>query len=334
MAVNFATGVIEDNVSRTKAFAWQTTPQPEPRQRPERANQNVENMLTTWLLENKTEHWSQGLRFIQFMKNTSLHCGIKRSPYEAIFGNKPKIGLKTSNIPLEVTDSVTTEEDLGNVINSIHADNAEIERSHQSEIEIVTETEEVIEEQLKGVLAENHDNGQEISYPICSTCFNPVNEEGFDVGKPCSENIYSFCTRNKNIAMARKAAHDGLELQAKRMEVISDSTHPKPKIGSSVRIPVPDVDRGRGDARSVLAVVLEATEDGFYRLRTKEGVISKYYSRSEFSTCPANILKIKEVSKDREIPLRSVATAQSTGHGQGFKKCNCKGKCQSKKCAC
>lgn len=161
-----------------------------------------------------------------------------------------------------------------------------------------------------------------------------MNEEGFDVGKPCSENICSYCTRNRNIAMARKAAHDGLELQTKRMKVISDSTHPKPKIGSTVRIPVLEVDRGRGDARSVLAVVLEATEDGFYRLGTKEGVISKYYSHSEFITCPANILKIEEVSKDREIPLRSVATAQSTGHGQGFKKYNCKDKCQSKKCAC
>lgn len=104
----------------------------------ERANQDVENMLTTWMLENKTVHWSQGLRFIQFMKNTSLHSGIKRSPYEAIFGGKPKIGLKTSNIPLKAIDSVTTEEDLENVINSIHADiadNAEIEQSHQSDID-------------------------------------------------------------------------------------------------------------------------------------------------------------------------------------------------------
>nr|CAI5832451.1 unnamed protein product [Callosobruchus analis] len=108
------------------------------------------------------------------------------------------------------------------------------------------------------------------------------------------------------------------------MKVISDSTHAKAKSGSIVRIPVPDVDRGRGDTRSVLAVVLEATEDGFYRLGTKQGIISKYYSRSEFSACPANILKMEEIIQDREISLRSVATAQSAGHGQGLKKCSCK----------
>lgn len=322
----------------------------------ERANQDVENMLTTWMLENETEHWSQGLRFIQFMKNTSLHSGIKRSPYEAMFGGKPKIGLKTSNIPLEAMNSVTTEEDLENVIKSIRTDIAETEQVQSQEpvMDSVTAA-EVLEELLtsididstpseqsqlqqlpmnEDVQPQNDDHGQEVSYAICSICFEPTNSDASDVENTSPENICNFCSRKRNIANARKGAHDGLEVQAKRMKVISDNTYPKPKIGSTVRVPVPDVDRGRGDARSVLAVVLEATEDGFYRLGTKQGVISKYYSRSEFSTCPANILTIEDVSQDKEVPLRSVATAHSTGHGQGFKKCYCKTKCQSNKCAC
>ncbi|KAF2879050.1 hypothetical protein ILUMI_27144 [Ignelater luminosus] len=154
------------------------------------------------------------------------------------------------------------------------------------------------------------------------------NEEEYD------QEVLSVDQRNRNITDVRKSAYDGLQKQAKRMKVISDNAHPKPDIGSTVRIPVPDVDRGRGDARSILAVVLESTEDGFYRLGTKEGVIAKYYSRSEFSVCPANILTIDEVFKENELSLRSVARAQSTGHGQGFKKCSCKTKCDSKRCAC
>ncbi|KAF2893875.1 hypothetical protein ILUMI_12298 [Ignelater luminosus] len=129
------------------------------------------------------------------------------------------------------------------------------------------------------------------------------NEEEYD------QEVLSVDQRNRNITDARKSAYDGLQKQAKRMKVISDNAHPKPDIGSTVRIPVPDVDRGRGDARSILAVVLESTEDGFYRLGTKEGVIAKYYSRSEFSVCPANILTIDEVSKENELSLRSVARA-------------------------
>ncbi|XP_008181050.1 KRAB-A domain-containing protein 2-like [Acyrthosiphon pisum] len=54
----------------------------------ERANQDIENMIATWLQDNNTRRWSEGLKFIQFMKNRCLHHGIKCSPYEAMFGTK------------------------------------------------------------------------------------------------------------------------------------------------------------------------------------------------------------------------------------------------------
>nr|XP_022900464.1 uncharacterized protein LOC111413662 [Onthophagus taurus] len=264
-----------------------------------------------------------------------------------MFGDKPKIGLKTSNIPLEAMDSVTTEEDLENVINSILIENTETVQleTEQPALEgvltekdleevvtlVVTDNTQTGQSQLhqtattENVPLENNNNTQTLSYEICGSCFNPTNRDASHAESTSLENICNFCNRNRNIANARKGAYDGLQAQAKRMKLISDSTHPKPQIGSTVRIPVPDVDRGRGDARSVLAVVLEGT---------KLGVISKYYSRSEFSICPDNILKIEEITKDKEVSLRSVATSQSIGHGQGFNKCYCKTKCHSNKCAC
>ncbi|XP_060871301.1 KRAB-A domain-containing protein 2-like [Metopolophium dirhodum] len=51
-----------------------------------RANQDVENILATWLQDNKTKKWSEGIKFVQFIKNRSLHHGIKCSQYEAMFG--------------------------------------------------------------------------------------------------------------------------------------------------------------------------------------------------------------------------------------------------------
>ena len=60
----------------------------------ERANQDMENMLTTWIQDHKTSHWSHGLKFINLMKNSGLHSGIKRSPYEAMFGCPPMHGLR------------------------------------------------------------------------------------------------------------------------------------------------------------------------------------------------------------------------------------------------
>jgi transposase InsO family protein len=46
----------------------------------ERANQDVENMLATWMETNNTTKWSEGLRFVKAMKNRAYHEGTKCSP--------------------------------------------------------------------------------------------------------------------------------------------------------------------------------------------------------------------------------------------------------------
>jgi len=69
-------------------------------------------MLTTWMQTEKTSHWSQGLKFVQLMKNRALHSGIKMSPYKALFGRKVKVGLSTSNLPKEVINNLENEEQL------------------------------------------------------------------------------------------------------------------------------------------------------------------------------------------------------------------------------
>ncbi|XP_028040732.1 KRAB-A domain-containing protein 2-like isoform X1 [Bombyx mandarina] len=72
----------------------------------ERANQDIENMLTTWMQDNDNSHWSEGLRFVQLMKNRAMHAGIKQSPYEALFGCKVKVGLQ---LPNDFTQNFETE---------------------------------------------------------------------------------------------------------------------------------------------------------------------------------------------------------------------------------
>ena len=47
----------------------------------ERSNQDVQNILVTWMSDSNTEAWSEGLRFIQGKKNWALHSGIKTNPY-------------------------------------------------------------------------------------------------------------------------------------------------------------------------------------------------------------------------------------------------------------
>ena len=89
---------------------------PRHRQSVERANRDIEDMLMTWLQSNSTTHWGDGLRFILVMKNSAYHESIKCSPYQAMFGQPMKVGLKTSNLPDNAIDDIFAKEKLEKII--------------------------------------------------------------------------------------------------------------------------------------------------------------------------------------------------------------------------
>lgn len=72
----------------------------------ERANQDIEKMLFTWLSFFLIKIHSV------YEKQSSHHSGINRSPYEAMFGCKAKVGLKTVLPSLDGLSKITSEEDL------------------------------------------------------------------------------------------------------------------------------------------------------------------------------------------------------------------------------
>ncbi|KAF0703723.1 SCAN domain-containing protein 3-like, partial [Aphis craccivora] len=116
----------------------------------------------------------------------------------------------------------------------------------------------------------------------------------------------------------RKKAKQNLENQAIKMKTWSDKKLKPAEVGATVRVPVPDLDKGRGDARNILAVVIEVTDDGYYQLGTKEGLLKSLYSRSQITICQKNLIAIEEVPRENTFALRTIATQQSTGPGQGF----------------
>ncbi|KAF0755998.1 SCAN domain-containing protein 3-like [Aphis craccivora] len=60
------------------------------------------------------------------------------------------------------------------------------------------------------------------------------------------------------------------------------------------------------------------TDDGYYQLGTMEELLKSLYSRSEFTICQKNLIVIKEVPRKNTYALRTIATQQFTGTGQGF----------------
>jgi len=76
----------------------------------ERSNEDVRDILVTWMSENNRKTWSEGLRFIQSKKHRGVDSGIKTSPYEAMFGTAQRIGLGDSLLAEDIYCSTETEE--------------------------------------------------------------------------------------------------------------------------------------------------------------------------------------------------------------------------------
>jgi hypothetical protein len=64
----------------------------------------------------------------------------------------------------------------------------------------------------------------------------------------------------------REAAREGLEAQAKKIEVTSSKKFQKPPLGRNVRIKMSDIDRAKMDPRSIIAVITDIKDEEFYEL--------------------------------------------------------------------
>ncbi|EDV19011.1 uncharacterized protein TRIADDRAFT_62538 [Trichoplax adhaerens] len=105
-------------------------------------------------------------------------------------------------------------------------------------------------------------------------------------------------------------------------------------VGDNVAVRIPDVDRAKGDHRNLIAVVLERTAEGYYRLGTSAGILKSLYSIAQFESCEKHFMSLNDVYKNNQVSLRQAATFVSVGKGQGVFHRNCKRNCSSKICKC
>ncbi|XP_072377791.1 uncharacterized protein [Diabrotica undecimpunctata] len=180
-------------------------------------------MLATWLETNKTGQWSEGKKFIQFMKNRADHSGINVSPYEALFGCRAKVELKTS-LPAGTLSEIRSEEYLEAILvdQSNDADNG---AKHPGK------TNSPIERNACAIVAVNEEDNTSIGVEE-----NERDEDGTAVDKT-----------SKNLTK------QSLVKQADRMLKHSNARFPVAKEGQSVRVRIPEVDRAKADSRNIIA---------------------------------------------------------------------------------
>ena len=265
-------------------------------------------------------------------------------PNEAMFGQKPHLGVAASNLPEEVIERLETEEQLAEALgmkgSELHGD---------EETSVVLDGEESEKEnnaaggcqvQLACVTCGESCTGSDMCndcglacHAIAPCAFSGDQEEG-DKGNGGSL-LCSLCHRKRVIHVEQLGAKRKQLQQADMMTKRSVKRFKLAHIGDTVMVPAPPlVDRGRAEMPNVKAVVVSVHGDGLYKLGTKHGLLNQLYTRNQFSPCVEQFMTIAEVIQGEDISLREVAHLDSIGTGQGFAKCSCTKTCNSGRCKC
>ncbi|XP_060846515.1 KRAB-A domain-containing protein 2-like [Rhopalosiphum padi] len=165
----------------------------------ERANRDVEEILASWMTDNKSR----------------LANGIGRSPYEAMFGCTARTGLASVGIPYDEIEKLKSEEDIEELFNnSNHSD---------------------------------HINAVEDDLVSVGDLENEVNLET----ENDLRNTKDIDKRIEKIKDQRQKSVICLEKQASKMLRLTNEKFSKLDVGTTVRVPIPDVDRARGSPLKV-----------------------------------------------------------------------------------
>ena len=288
----------------------------------ERANGDIKDMLVVWMGDNETNDWSVGLKFVQFQKNSSLHSGIQRSPYAAMFGCEAKVGLTSSSLPIELVERMQSEDDLLSALSTS-------QEPVPSDNPMPTLTDESQPGTTEAPLPSTSDEAM----PVL-TMITPVDPESPVTEDAAPAVLLSNCIQN--ISNERNGASSSQMAQAERMVKRSKVVLGAGQVGDNVAVPIPIVDRGCGDPRNLLRVIVDLDENNMYTINVKAGILKGKFSRNQFDLCPQRLLTDADVDRTRTVSLQQAVSKESSSGGQGYIRCNCAGPnmCKTNRCKC
>jgi len=132
----------------------------------------------------------------------------------------------------------------------------------------------------------------------------------------CLHLTSNLAQRHETILRQRKRARDSYG-QAERIVKRSRVDLKFGEVGDNVAIRIPLVDRGRGDPRNILGVILDCDEHNMYTIAVKSGIISSKYAMNQFELCPQKPLTYCNVNMECTMTLNLAVKAIASG-GQRF----------------
>ncbi|XP_047476369.1 uncharacterized protein LOC125030380 [Penaeus chinensis] len=180
--------------------------------------------------------------------NSAHHSSIKRTPFKALFGTDPRMGLTSSSLPLKVFARLQSEDDLFALF--------------------ANPSEEVL--------------AQDPQPPPASAAPVP--------------------TSQKEITEQRKSAREAQLSQAERKVKRSRIDFKAAEEGEYVAVATPMVERGKGDPRNILGVIIGRSDNDLYTIAVKNEILTTKYSRNQFDISPQRLLTLYDVNKKTWYP--------------------------------
>ncbi|XP_047497850.1 KRAB-A domain-containing protein 2-like [Penaeus chinensis] len=260
----------------------------------ERASGDVKDMLHAWMTDNKTQDWSAGLRFVQHQTNSAHHPGIKGTPFKALFGTDPRVGLASSRLPLEALERLQSEDDLFAPF------------ACPSEDEVFAQDPQPPPASAAPASTSQPTPAQDCPIPPAYAALASTSHP-----TPAQDPQPSPLTkRQSEITEQSKRAREAQLSQAERMVKRSRIDFKAGEEGDSVAVPIPTVERGRGDPRNILVVVIGRSDSDLYTIEVKNG------------TEDQRLLTLSDVNQEDLVSLRQGLKKATTG-GQEFVRCDC-----------
>ena len=97
------------------------------------------------------------------------------------------------------------------------------------------------------------------------------------------------------------------------------------QVGDNAAVPIPHVDRGRGDPRNIYEIIIDCDENDMYAICVKAGILKGKFTRIQFDLCPQRLLTDADVNQTKSVTVRQAANHESYCGGQGYVRCNCAG---------